>query len=331
MNQVKLQDLGRKKTSKIKESNYNSKKTKTTYSRGKSKFNFFSIFGELFRFSIVLSVVTIGGIIFVNMNLFYYTFKETFFSHEIYAGDSSFATVEDFSSFNQPEKSENNSSNIQDQDKVQDDSFSGIEDEKIRGMVEDGLSQVDSEDNIENRKNMKDILRTNFNDYSFDFNLNPPDNRIIIPSIGVDAPIVDVDYVNPQKMAEANFEEELYDGVVKYPFTPSPEDDGNMFVFGHTSYYRWRDNDYGEVFARIPRLDDGDKIKVLWGGNLYKYEVVTKAIRRPAEVGDFYEEHRDGNYITLMGCYPIGSNAQRILVMAKQLEEVESDEIVFKN
>ena len=50
---------------------------------------------------------------------------------------------------------------------------------------------------------------------------------------------------------------------------------------------------------------------------MYEYEVVEKSIKRPKDVAEAYSEHNNGDYLTLMACYPIGTAAQRILVVAK--------------
>lgn len=118
---------------------------------------------------------------------------------------------------------------------------------------------------------------------------------------------------------------ELYDGVVKYPSTPEPGSKGNTLIFGHTSYYRWKKNPYGEIFAKIYDLKYGDTIKVAWNGQLYTYEVIDKIITRPENVDKEYMKYTDGEYITLMWCYPLGTDSKRGLIIAKRIKNPKAE------
>ena len=110
--------------------------------------------------------------------------------------------------------------------------------------------------------------------------------------------------------------------MVKYPTTPAPGQSGNTLIFGHTSQ-EWRKyNHYGMAFAHIAQIEKGDKIEVVWEGNLYEYKVVDIQVQYPDKVHLTYDEYAtktDHNYLTLMGCYPIGTSTKRILVIAEQI------------
>lgn len=134
----------------------------------------------------------------------------------------------------------------------------------------------------------------------------------------MNAPIVDISAATEQKIRHGDFDQELYSGAVKYPSTPEPGITGNALIFGHTSYYWWKKNPYGEVFAKLPALEKGDLIQTLWHGQLSEFEVVEKIIVNPSKVDETYLKYTNGSYITLMGCYPIGSDSRRILIIAKK-------------
>jgi len=78
-------------------------------------------------------------------------------------------------------------------------------------------------------------------DVSVDFDIAPYDNRIIIPKIGKNIPLVDVgansgfDFDHMENI----FMKELEKGVVRYPGTARPGENGNAFIFGHSSNYPW--------------------------------------------------------------------------------------------
>jgi sortase (surface protein transpeptidase) len=47
--------------------------------------------------------------------------------------------------------------------------------------------------------------------------------------------------------------------------------------------------------------------------------MIARHIVSPSKVNAIYNKYVDGNYLTLMGCYPIGSDAERILIIAKKV------------
>lgn len=168
---------------------------------------------------------------------------------------------------------------------------------------------------------MDHYLQTNLDSYEFSFNLLPPTNRLIIPAINLDVPLVETNINDYDDFNESTFDEDLENGVVKYPTTPNPWEPWNAFFFGHTSQEYRKTNPYWTVFRNIPKLQHNDKIQVVWDGVLYEYKVVKILIVKPKEVNNvyvgFWEEWKD--YITLMGCYPIWRTDKRMMVFAERV------------
>lgn len=135
---------------------------------------------------------------------------------------------------------------------------------------------------------LNDYLYQKVDDYQVAFNTQIPGKRIIIPAIGVDAPIVDAHASTPEQIEKGDFRDELKQGVVKYPFTSDPGEAGNTLLFGHSSvdgreYYQQK---YGYIFYKLPKLAEGDEIVVLWNGRRYTYAVDTTTVTRPKKVAD---------------------------------------------
>lgn len=172
-------------------------------------------------------------------------------------------------------------------------------------------------------QDMEEFLAEQVKGYDFTFNTLPPTNRLIVPRFNVDDPIVISKYTNMKEFIYKNYNEELKEWVVKYPTTPEPGQPGNTLIFGHTSQERWKENPYGMAFAHIAQIDKGDILQVVWEGQLYEYKVVDIQVKYPQHVNEAYMEYANTpkNYLTLMGCYPIGTAKQRILVIAEQLTE----------
>ena len=168
---------------------------------------------------------------------------------------------------------------------------------------------------------MDHYLQENLNSYDFSFNLLPPTNRLVIPAINLDVPLVETDVHNYKNFTETTFDADLENWVVKYPTTPNPWEWGNAFFFWHTSQEYRKNNPYGTVFRRIPQLKENDKIQVVRDGVLYEYKVLKTVIVKPKDVNNtyvnFWTEWKE--YITLMWCYPIGRTDKRMMVFAEKI------------
>ncbi|NOZ44300.1 MAG: sortase [bacterium] len=92
-------------------------------------------------------------------------------------------------------------------------------------------------------------------------------------------------------------------------------------MFGHTSTEYWKKNPYGTVLKNLPKIQEGEIIKVVWDGKLYSYKVKGHKIVYPRHVNDMYMkyENKGKDYITLMGCYPIGKSTKRYMLFAEEV------------
>ena len=170
-------------------------------------------------------------------------------------------------------------------------------------------------------EDIQKYLRSKLDSYDFEFNILPPTNRIISEWINLSAPIVEAEL---KDNGEAwVFSEELKNGVVKYPKSANPWEKGTVFLFWHTSQEYWEKNPYWTVFRNLPSLQKGNIVELVREGKLYNYEVVETVIVTPKKVNDTYLSyaHKDGEYLVLMGCYPIWRTDKRMMVFAKRVME----------
>lgn len=168
---------------------------------------------------------------------------------------------------------------------------------------------------------MDHYLQHSLNSYEFSFNLLPPTNRLIIPAINLDVPLVESSVITYKDFTETSFDSDLENGVVKYPTTPNPWEWWNAFFFWHTSQEYRKKNPYGTVFRNIPQLKENDKIQVVRDWVLYEYKVIKTVVVRPRDVNDTYINFwsRNKEYITLMWCYPIWRIDKRMMIFAEKI------------
>lgn len=267
---------------------------------------------EVGRFAIIFVAVFMLWVIFLNGQLIFQIIDELFTEQNSMAASLQIMTPEKTVTVKNIEHKEEAS--------VWDD-FSNLKKEVLDDILDKRLNSVKTleKQDIIYKPSYDSFMKNRVDDYNLKFNLLPPDNRLIINKIWVNVHIVDVKKASSEKIKNAEFDEELFKWVVKYPYTPTPEESGNVFIFGHTSYYWWKKNPYATIFSKLPQMKKGDNIELVWWGVEYEYEVIKKSVRSVWAVDEFYKQYEDGDYVTLMGCYPIGSDAKRLLVVAKKI------------
>ncbi len=155
------------------------------------------------------------------------------------------------------------------------------------------------------------------------FSLLPYENRIIIPRIGKNIPLVDIlveTHPNYESMHET-FMEELKKGVVRYPGTAKPGEVGNAFIFGHSSNYPWVQSEYNDVFSLLDQLQDGDDITIYYYQKKYVYKVIDRATVKPGDIQTLQKRDPTKKELSLMTCWPIWTTLERLIIFAELVEK----------
>lgn len=105
----------------------------------------------------------------------------------------------------------------------------------------------------------------------------------------------------------------LKKGVAHYKGTSLPGKGSNIFIFGHSSTLLSKDPSI-VFFVRLDELTEGDKIVVYYQGKEYRYSVFEKKIVAKNDLSVLKATKEE--QLTLMTCWPIGSNAKRLIVKA---------------
>lgn len=146
----------------------------------------------------------------------------------------------------------------------------------------------------------------------------PSDNRIIIPRINQNIPIVRMSSESLIKRdwgaLEKEMQEALKGGVVHYPGTSLPGQSGNIAITGHSSYFPWDPGRFKDVFALLHEVVEGDKIVIYYEQNKYIYEVDGIKVVMPDNI-DILKQTPEEK-LTLITCTPVGTNLKRLVVTA---------------
>ena len=154
--------------------------------------------------------------------------------------------------------------------------------------------------------------------------------RVVIPKIGVDAPIVDgiegfrtIDGSEPESAFEDRVQAALEKGTVHYPGTQLPGRSGvnfnsNVVVLGHSASNIFAPGSYKSVFSRLQEMELGDFILVNYQRRQYIYKIYGKQVVKPTQVEVLQPGSRN-NTLTLITCHPPGSSANRLVLLAEQI------------
>jgi sortase A len=121
--------------------------------------------------------------------------------------------------------------------------------------------------------------------------------RIVIPAIGVDAPIV-----------QGDSWEQLKKGVGQTIGTADPGADGNLVLSAHNDIF-------GEIFRDLDQLSVGDEIVIHTALRQYVYVVADSRIVQPTDVAVMGPTQNP--VTTLISCYPYLVDNKRIVIIAE--------------
>jgi len=121
--------------------------------------------------------------------------------------------------------------------------------------------------------------------------------RIVVRSIGVDAPVV-----------QGDGWEQLKKGVGHHLGTANPGERGNMVLSAHNDVF-------GEIFRHLEKVELKDEILVYSGSRVFRYVVTQKRVIEPTEVSVMYPTSDPTT--TLITCYPYLVDNKRLVVIAE--------------
>jgi LPXTG-site transpeptidase (sortase) family protein len=140
-------------------------------------------------------------------------------------------------------------------------------------------------------------------------------SKVIIPKINVEIP---VDY-DVTSMAEKDIQKGLESGVVHYPTTVHPGEQGNAAFFGHSSNNIFNPGKYKFAFVLLSNLEPGDMFYLTYNKQVYAYKVYDKKIVNPDEVSILGSVSGKTATATLITCDPPGTTLHRLAVWGEQI------------
>ena len=142
------------------------------------------------------------------------------------------------------------------------------------------------------------------------------DFGLYIPKIKANAKVI----ANVDPYIEDEYINALKDGVAHASGSSFPNQSGNVFLFAHSAVNFYEQNKYNVYFYLLNELEKGDEIYVSYNGEIYQYIVLETKIVDPEDT-EYLDEYMEEDTLTIMSCYPAGTNWKRIIVTAvRELE-----------
>ena len=134
---------------------------------------------------------------------------------------------------------------------------------------------------------------------------NPPpkENRIVIPSISLNEPILESSNINVITNG----------GTWRRPSSATPKDNNNTVIVGHRYY-----GNNISTFYNLDKVKVGQLLAVYWEGQEFLYEVTETKVVTPSTVD--IEAPTSERQLTLYTCTPIWTARNRLVVIAKPVQ-----------
>ncbi|MDD5415871.1 MAG: sortase [Candidatus Daviesbacteria bacterium] len=148
--------------------------------------------------------------------------------------------------------------------------------------------------------------------------IKPQDSQfgIVIPKIDANAKIIpNVDPYNARQYQVA-----LTKGIAHALGTAFPGNEGDVFLFSHSSVNFYEAQKYNSIFYLLNKMEKGDEIDLYYNNGKFKY-LVTDKKTVAAEQVKYLSGNGSKKTVTLMTCWPPGTTWERLLVTGELVKD----------
>jgi len=112
-----------------------------------------------------------------------------------------------------------------------------------------------------------------------------------------------------------------------------PDEDCNVFIYGHSNYtrsdeadYKYNEGDYSYIFKDLDKLEYGDEFCISFEGKPYCYIVEMTKVENPKDVNPLEEPMPKSlgnheNTVQLFTCTPSGTTKYRLSVVGRLVKQ----------
>jgi len=137
------------------------------------------------------------------------------------------------------------------------------------------------------------------------------DFSILIPKIAASASVIaNVDYSNPDIFLPL-----LKKGVAHAKGSSFPDQEGNVYIFAHSTDTFYNVANFNAVFYLLGKLERDDEIIVYYKDQEYVYSVSEIKVVNASDT-KYLGKIKEEKTLTLQTCYPPGTTLKRLVVIA---------------
>jgi LPXTG-site transpeptidase (sortase) family protein len=139
-----------------------------------------------------------------------------------------------------------------------------------------------------------------------------PEFSVVIPKISVNSRV----FANIDVEDEKNWRPILQKGVAHAKGSYFPDQEGTVYLFGHSTDYIWNIARFNAVFYLLKEMEKGDRASLFYQGERFEYEVTERKIIDPDQLEEINSGF-DQSRLILQTCWPPGTTWKRLIVLAK--------------
>ena len=159
------------------------------------------------------------------------------------------------------------------------------------------------------------VSKTSLNQTSKEIIPIDSDFGLVIPSLNINSKVVAyVDPVDPLVYQKA-----LTLGVAHAKGSALPSENGNIFIFSHSSENFFEALRYNSIFYLLNKLKAGDIVDLYYKNTKYNYKITETKVVNPEDIS-YLKTTSQEKTLTLMTCYPPGTNFKRLIVIANNVD-----------
>lgn len=137
---------------------------------------------------------------------------------------------------------------------------------------------------------------------------------IVIPKLYISSSVTpNIDPFNKEEYLNA-----LKEGVAHAKGSTLPGEEGNVFIFAHSTDSPLNISRYNAVFYLVNKLEKGDEVDLFFGDKKFQYKITDIKIVS-ADAVEYLQKKGNEKTLTLMTCWPPGTTLKRLLIIGKQV------------
>jgi len=147
-----------------------------------------------------------------------------------------------------------------------------------------------------------------------EFSLTEKENSLEIQRLGLEVPLVFAKSIEIKDMTQ-----DLKRGVVVYPGSNPPGQEGKLIVLGHSSPLGWPKIRYDWVFSKLGDLQPEDEVLINFSRHQYRYRIINKFFLDKGQQIPENSQNRSEQLLYLVTCWPPGKDFKRLVIESKMI------------